>query len=181
MNRQDLINAPTPQDRFDLLYPYLQKILGKLRARFKSLNEFDWQDCKSEAYMNVFLLCSDTKWLNYHVSQIKRFLFVVTKNCILQKVQKAQHKDYPLMEFGEEEMEQITDRELLINSKGQIQIDAQEDNRFFDLIELRGKMLTEQLLRIYQRLLPDQELHPELKQVVERYGRLIAEKELCKK
>ena len=161
-NFLDRLIKRNQRDRFLLLYPYLKNyILPVLRFnKFRETDSFDWDDLCSQIYCDIFILCSNDDWLNYHPNQVKRFLFVVSSNCMLRQLKIIYKGRDGLI---------IDDYENLLPGKS-------EKISIFDIIEIDGMAIERQLIRIYERILGKGKLSDDCKIIIRRYSRIIVER-----
>lgn len=140
------------QDRFLLIYPYLNRILGSLRKKkFRSVSRFDWDDLCAKVYQDVFVLSASKEWLKYAPQQVKRFLYVVSTNCMLGEIKRVQ-----------EEGVQIDEKNI------------QDDTVESDQVEKNAYRIEEQLTERYSRLLGREIVDEKYRKIVSRYSKIIA-------
>lgn len=162
-NLLDRLIKEDQRNRFLLLYPYLKSyVFPALRSnKFRETSNYDWDDLCSQTYCDIFILCDNNDWLDYHPNQVKRFLFVVSSNSMLRYLNILyKNKD------------KIVSMNNIDNYDGVL---CDVDNiSVFDEIEDRGYIIERQLIRIYQRLLGRRIVNEEYKTVLGRYARIIA-------
>ena len=159
----DGLIAANQHNRLILLHFYLETILASLhRKRFKSVDNYNWDDVCARVFYDVFVLCASNKWLKYSPQQIKRFLYVLCTNCALQEIKRY-------------------------NKGNTIQIDESiiPDNRNsiskFDVIEECGQEIEIQLIRMYVKLLGEEAIDGGYRVLLGRYARIIAEKDVARR
>jgi len=153
----DGLRIANQHKRLILLHFYLESILESLhRKRFRSVDNYNWDDVRARVFYDVFVLCASDKWLKYAPQQIKRFLYVMCTNCALQEIKR----------YNKENTIQI-DESTVSDNKNSISI--------FDIIEERGQEIEIQLIRMYEKLLGEDVVDEKYKTVLGRYARIIAE------
>lgn len=166
-NFLDKLIQENQKERFLLLYPYLKSyIFPILRSnRFREIDSFDWDDLCSQVYCDIFILCDNNDWLNYHFNQVKKFLFVVSSNSMLQHLK--------IIYKGRDKSETIESCDNLL-------FDKIKEVSIFDIIEINAIPVERQLIRIYERVLGKRKLSDDCRIVIERYSKIIIERSIGK-